>query len=68
MSIAINEAEYRALCEMDVRFGIIQDFIRKDKYYLSGKLDDMGLSSETAKVVCTLLGIQIPEKERGEDK
>lgn len=63
MSIAINEAEYKALYEMDVRFGIIQDFIRKDKYYLSGELGFLGLSSETAKVVCSLLGIQIPEKE-----
>ncbi len=63
MPIAINEAEYKVLCELEVRFGIIQDFIRKDKYYLSGELDSLGLSSETAQIVCSLLGIQISEKE-----
>ena len=63
MSITINEAEYKVLCEMDVRFGIIQDFIRKDRYYLSREIDSLGLTSETTQIVCTLLGIQIPEKE-----
>ena len=63
MPITINEVEYKLLCELEVRFGIILDFIRKDKYYLSGELDVLGLSSETAKVVCSLLGIQIPKKE-----
>ena len=63
MPIAINEAEYKVICEMDVRFGIIRDFIRKDKYYLSGEIDNLGLSSETTKIVCSLLGIQIPKKE-----
>lgn len=61
--VVVSKNEYQVMTEISVRMDMVKEVIKFDRHYQCKELSLYGLSSDTAEMICRLLGIEIPEKE-----